>query len=350
MPDSHHNPNWESRWLVLRRCLAILRRLQRGPARKGELLAAVYEAEGAAAYGGATGAALDKRFEADKRRLRHELHTPVTYDKTAAGYVLGESGRPLLDLPDDDLSTLAFLADTFGSDSPRATDVQQLIDRLASWLPAERRQALRRTVGDWPKPDLRLRDKEEIPLNVWNAVHAAWRRAQEIAFDYRTGDEDAIHVRWHHVQPWDVEFTDRGHYRLLGFCLSCDGPDGPLEPRDYRHYRLSRIVSGSVRVLPRKLPPVRPRGHPRRVVFELSPTIARFGVSARKEMIGEPSTAPAADGWTRVEGQTLDVFELARNLLYYGDHCRVLGGPELLEEVRGLVRGLAALYGVDDVR
>ena len=350
MPDSHHNPNWESRWLVLRRCLAILRRLQRGPARKGELLAAVYEAEGAAAYGGATGAALDKRFEADKRRLRHELHTPVTYDKTAAGYVLGERGRPLLDLPDDDLSTLAFLADTFGSDSPRATDVQQLIDRLASWLPAERRQALRRTVGDWPKPDLRLRDKEEIPLNVWNAVHAAWRRAQEIAFDYRTGDEDAIHVRWHHVQPWDVEFTDRGHYRLLGFCLSCDGPDGPLEPRDYRHYRLSRIVSGSVRVLPRKLPPVRPRGHPRRVVFELSPTIARFGVSARKEMIGEPSTAAAADGWTRVEGQTLDVFELARNLLYYGDHCRVLGGPELLEEVRGLVRGLAALYGVDDVR
>ena len=61
-------------------------------------------------------------------------------------------------------------------------------------------------------------------------------------------------------------------------------------------------------------------------------------------MLGEPSIALAADGWTRVEGQTRDVFELARNLLYYGDHCRVLGGPELEEEVRGLVRGLAAIY------
>jgi hypothetical protein len=45
-----------------------------------------------------------------------------------------------------------------------------------------------------------------------------------------------------------------------------------------------------------------------------------------------------------VEGRTLDVFDLARNLLYYGPHCRVLGGPELLAEIRGLVRGLGELY------
>ena len=97
-------------------------------------------------------------------------------------------------------------------------------------------------------------------------------------------------------------------------------------------------------MLPRQLPPIRPHGRPRRVVFELSPTIARFGVSARKELLGEPAVTTAADGWTRIEGQTRDVFELARNLLYYGDHCRVLGGAELLEEVKGVVKGLAALY------
>jgi len=350
MPDNRLNPNWESRWLVLRRCLAIVHRLQRGPTRKNELLSAVYAAEGPLAYGNATGRALDKRFEADKRRLREELHAPIYYDKAAGGYVLGVCDRPLLDLPNEDLSALRFLADTFQADTPHGEEVQRLIDRLASWLPDDRRSFLRRAAGKRPAPDLRQRDSEPIGENVWDKVLTAWQHGQELAFNYRTGHGEALQIRHHHVQPWDVEFTDRGHYRLLGYCLSCDGPDGPLEPRDYRHYRLSRIVSGSVRVLPRKLPPVRPRGHPRRVVFELSPTIARFGVSARKELLGEPSTSPAAGGWTRVEGQTLDVFELARNLLYYGDHCHVLGGPELVEEVRGLVSGLAALYGVDDAR
>ena len=54
---------------VLRRCLAMLRRLQRGPATKRELIETVLTAVDGEAYGGATGRALDKRFEGDKRRL-----------------------------------------------------------------------------------------------------------------------------------------------------------------------------------------------------------------------------------------------------------------------------------------
>lgn len=342
MPHNHPIPNTESHWLVMRRCLALVRRLQRGPARRDELLAAVYAAEGPDAYGGVTGATLAKRFEADKRRLRQELHAPIVYDNMAGGYVLGACGRPLLDLPDDDLGALRFLADTFQADTPHAEEVQRLIDRLANWLPDDRRASLRHA-GKRPTPDVRQRDNEPIAADVWDKVLAAWQNRQELIFDYRTGHEAVVRRR-HHVQPWDVVFTDRGHYRLLGFCLSCEGPEGHTEPRDYRHYRLSRIVSGSVQVLPRQLPPIRPHGRPRRVVFELSPTIARFGVSARKELLGEPAVTTAADGWTRIEGQTRDVFELARNLLYYGDHCRVLGGAELLEEVKGVVKGLAALY------
>ena len=52
----------------------------------------------------------------------------------------------------------------------------------------------------------------------------------------------------------------------------------------------------------------------------------------------------AAGGWVRVEGRTLDVFDLARNLLYYGANCRVLGGPELLAEMRTLARELGEIY------
>lgn len=46
----------------------------------------------------------------------------------------------------------------------------------------------------------------------------------------------------------------------------------------------------------------------------------------------------------RVEGHTGDIFRLARSLLYYGPGCRVLGGPELLAEVRGLVSKMADYY------
>lgn len=322
----------------------MVRRLQQGPARKEELLAAVYAGEGREAYGMTDGKALGKRFEADKRRMREHLGVDIRYDAAAGGYVIDRLDAPLLNLPDDDLLTLAWLADTFTADGPRADEVQRLLDRLADWLPEERRRLVSRAAGTFPTPDVRLRDSEPIAPDVWAAVTEACNSRRELIFDYRTSEEDGVRLRQHHVQPWDLDFTDRGHYRLLGYCLWCDGADGPIEPRDYRHYRLSRIVAGSARVLPRVLPPIRPRGRPRLVLFEMSPRIARFGISARRELLGEPAITPAAGGWVRVAGQTLDVFDLARNLLYYGGHCRVLGGPELLAEMQGLAKALGEIY------
>jgi predicted DNA-binding transcriptional regulator YafY len=344
MTSKHQHGKSESRWLSVRRCLAIVRRLQQGPAHKKDLLAAVFTSEGKEAYGLTDGIALTKRFEADKRRLRDHLGIDLRYDAAASGYVIAETAIPLLNLPDDDLATIAWLSDTFQSDSPHTNNVHRFIDRIVNWLPNDRQKQLEHMSGTLPAADLRLRDDEPIPGDVWKAVLAAYRAKQELTFDYQTSGDDEVKIRQHHVQPWRVELTDRGHWRLQGYCLFCDSAAGPQEPRDYRHYRLSRIVSGSVRVLPRKLPPIRPVGKPRRVVFEMSPRIARFGVSARRELIDEPQITPMANGWVRVEGRTLDVFDLARNLLYYGGNCRVLGGPELLAEMRGLVDDLAALY------
>lgn len=334
----------ESSWLAARRCLAILRRLQQEPAKKQALLTAVYAAEGHEAYGFATGAALDKRFERDKYRLREYLRVSIRYNRPAGGYVIEQAERPLLNLPDEDIATLALLADTFQADSPHAADVHQLIERLTSWLPEERQGLFKRAAGQQPTADLRLRDSEEIAADVWEAVVEAWQAKQELRFDYRSSQHEDGVLREHHVQPWDLDFTDRGHWRLRGYCLFNDGPYGPWCPNDYIPYRLSRIVAGSAKMLPRKLPGVRPRGKPRLVVFELSPQIARFGVSVRKEMSGEPKVQEMDGGWARVEGQTLDVFELARNLLYYGSNCRVLGGRELLDEMRELVSSLAEIY------
>ncbi len=332
----------ESPWLAARRCLAILNRLLQGPAKKEALLAAVYAAEGADAYGGKTGKLLDKRFGEDKKRLRERLGVDVRYDKGAGGYVIAGWERPLLNLPDADIETLAFLADTFQPDSPHVQEVHQLIDRLIGWMPTKRQKLFRQQAGQLPTPELRLRDKEEITPDVWETVLEAVNARQEIMFDYLSSSHSDQLPRQHHVQPWELRFTERGHYQLQGFCLFNDGPNGAWYPSRYFNYRLSRMRD--VEILPRKLPGVRPGGRPYLVIFELSPAIARFGVSQRSELIGEPVVLEMDEGWVRVEGTTHDIFYLARNLLYYGPNCHVLGGPELLREMRGLAAGLAEVY------
>lgn len=330
----------ESYWHVARRCLAVINRLQQGPATKEELLSSIYRIEDAHA----SQSALSTRFDNDKSRLWQKFQVRIRYDKLVKGYVLVEWERPLLNLSDDDLATLAFLSETFQSDAPRGLEVAQLIDRLVSWLPEERQKRFRRASGQQATVDLRLRDSEPIAMDVWEAVHKAWQAKQELSFDYHSSQHDDGLPRQHHVQPWDLTFTERGHWRLRGYCLFNDGPNGPWHPNQYIHYRLSRIAPGSAKVLPRKLPPIRPHGRPFQVIFELASQIARFGVSQRQELIGSPTLLEMDEGWVRVTGKTHDVFDLARNLLYYGRYCRVLGGPELLEEMRRLAQELGEIY------
>lgn len=340
MTENRGRGSSESPWLVARRCLAVINRLQQGVATKDELITAVYQAFDPEA----NLEILHTRFEKDKKRLKDLLFVPIHYDKSLKGYVIGEWERPLLNLPDDHIETLAYLSDTFQENSPHAPEVHQLIDQLIDWLPPARQKLFKRLSGQLPTADLRLRDSEEIAPDVWEAVLEAWQAKQEITFDYRSSQHEDGILRQHRIQPWDLYFTDRGHWHVRGYCLFNGGPNGPWNPHDYINYRLSRIVTGSVEILSRKLPGVRPNGRLHDVIFELAPAVARFGVSQRKELIDEPIILPLDDGWVRVEGKTYDVFNLARNLLYYGKNCRVLGGQDLLAEMRKLAAELAEIY------
>jgi predicted DNA-binding transcriptional regulator YafY len=314
--------------------------LQQGWATKQDLLKDIYAAEDTSE----APAAMAKRFEHDKRRLHQRLGVQVRYDKRVGGYILADWERPLLNLPDAEIETLAFLADTFQPDSPHAADVQRLIDTLVGWLSPERQEAYRRASGQLPDVELRLRDSAEIAPDVWETVLEAYNAKQQLAFDYLSSQHDDGIPRQHVVEPWYFYFSDRGHWRLRAYCLFNDGPHGPWHPNDYINYRVSRIAPDTAKILPTKLPPTPRLARPRRVIYELAPQIARFGVSHRPELLGAPKTMEMDEGWVRVEGETHDVFQLARNLLYYGANCRVLGGRELLREMRGLVEGLAEIY------
>lgn len=180
----------ESEWLVMRRCLAIVLRLQRGPASKAALLQAVYDCVGEDAYGSSEGDALSKRFDGDKRRLRQHLGIQVRYDAGARGYLLIEHEMPLLELGDSHLQTLAFLADTFATDTPHGRQVQELVDTLISWHSADRRLRFNRLRGLLPDVDLRLRDSEPIAADVWRAVTEAHNARRQLRFDYRSSRHD----------------------------------------------------------------------------------------------------------------------------------------------------------------
>jgi predicted DNA-binding transcriptional regulator YafY len=341
-----HSPSAkrESQWLVLRRCLAIVQRVQQGPATKQELLAAVYALEGEDAYGLVDDKTLSGKFEKDIARIRENLQVNVRYNRKLGGYVIEELERPLLNLPDAQLETLAFLLETFRDGTPHAPEVQRLVNTLLPWLAPDRRRVALRARG-LLDVDLRQRDSDEIAPDVWTAVQEAYSARQQLEFDYLSGRYADGIPRHTIVEPWDLSFdTARGHYYLRAYCLWRDSPNGPSVPRAYRHYRVGRILAGSARVLPTKLPPTPRSARRYAVVYELAPEIARLGVSRQPGLAGEPQVEEGAESWTRITGQTEDLFLLSRNLLYYGPNCRVLGGPELLAEMRGLVKGLATIY------
>ena len=295
------------------------------------------------AYDDVQGENLDRRFEQDKRRLREGLGITVKY-VASLGYMLDEWEYPLLNLADEQLQTLAFLADTFQPTTPHAPEVQQLADTLLSWVGEDRQRVYSRARGILPDVDLRLRDQDDIAPDVWEAVQYAYYHRQQLSFDYLSSQQSDGIPRQHTVEPWNFYFSERGHYRLDGYCLFNDGPKGPWHPNRYFNYRLGSIVPGSAQVLPTKIHPTPRTQRPYAVIYELAPQIARFGVSRRGELLGEPTVMTLDEGWVRVEGETYDVFHLARNLLYYGGNCRVLGGTDLLKEMRQLVKNLGEIY------
>ena len=75
----------ESQWLVIRRCLAIICRAQRGPASREELIQAVLLQEGPTAYGEAEGEARQSLFENDLGRIQHGLRADIYFDRQVGG-------------------------------------------------------------------------------------------------------------------------------------------------------------------------------------------------------------------------------------------------------------------------
>lgn len=326
-----------SHWATQRR-LVLLVRLLRGPAGAEELLEAVRQALGSEAYADSPIRAL----EYDLHCLREEWGVELRYLRSQRRYCLGAPPFPLLDLPDEDLKTLAFLYHNFPLTAPHGNEVRALLDRLIGLLPQERRrQVLRlRTI---PELELEALDREEVSPDVWSAVEEAVVRRQQLAFLYRPARREAEALEHRHVvEPYEVEFQD-GHYYLEGYCLRTSAGSEERSNVGTLRYRLSRIVPGTAEVLPARIPPGRRPACTYNLRYLLGPEIARGGVTPR---FPETQVTLLPDGSAEVEARTSNLWRARQILLRYGEHCYVLEPEELVEMMRETVARMARRYGL----
>ena len=332
----------ESQWQVARRCLTIIRRVQRGPASWRDLVDAVLAQEGPEAYGGAEGEALHRRVANDLQRIRDRLEVELRFDRRAGGYTIRDAWLPLLDLPEDDLATIAFLEQTFDHGSPQHDEVHALLGRLRLYLGVERQAALERCRTAL-SVDLSRRDEQQISPVVWARLEKARLERRQVELAYLSPRYEDGCPRRHTVDPQDLRFdTAHGHYYLHAYCRCVAGPDGREQPCCYRSYRVDRILDATV--LPQKVSPVPPPVPCYAVEYELAPQVARLGVTRHPWMEVE-AVERRGDGSALVRGHTDSLFWAVRGLLHYGPTCRVVGGPEMVGEMRGIVEEMGGMYG-----
>lgn len=331
----------ESHWLVIRRCLAIVRRLVRGPASGKELIRFVRDQVEPEAYGLDPGKAR-WAFKHDRHYLRKELGVAWNYDPAAGQYVLLSLGKlAVLDLSDELLAALNVLYSTFEDYESPQVPVKPLLDFIVDLLPPDRQRDLAR-LAQVMRVEMRELDEGHIPGRVWQAVKRATDQHRQLAFNYYSPQQRDGLPRYRVVAPLELRFR-RGHWYLLCWELRWRSHLGSGERPTYRRFRLRYMADDDrLEVLPAKTA-VAHRRRPRYLVhYLLKPAVGRGDISRHFE---EMTVERQPDGSAVVKGFCDDEWAAVRTLLGYGENCVVLGGAELLALMRRRVQELAENYG-----
>lgn len=327
---THQGGLRESEWHVLRRCLQLLVRLQRSPTSSQELGEISRDGEALSS------AALQSRLRNDLKRLRENLGCEILFSRRAQTYTLDKVGVPLLDLPTDSVTGLAFLLSTFYEDAPMGKEVQALVSTIQRLLPYERLEDIRRE-RRLIALDLQPQDSDEIEEETWNIVQTACHTHRLLEFDYYSPSHEDGQPRHNLVEPVYTFFED-GHYYLRAFCRRVTGPKISWNRQEFVRYRMGRIRN------PQALPDVfvpreaRPRYE---LVYELSAQVARSGVTRH---FPDSIVTAHPDGSVLIHTKVEDLFLPLRTLLHYGPGCRVVGGEEAVTQMRMLTTAMYDLY------
>jgi len=335
----------ESDWLVIRRCLAMIRRAQHGPASREELIEAVRTAE-PEAYSQTTGSALHKRFHRDLGHIRDRLGVDLRADPRTGQYAIEALDRPLLELSPEALQALAWLEQTFGPGTPHEQAVQALLRQLRFYLPARRRAEIARQRTAYVLK-LGQQDDDALDPQVELKLQEALARRLQVEFDYTPNRPKSDPPARHVVDVFEPPRFEPslGHYYLYGWCHMIVRSESRTSPDHYITYRLGRIRN--VRPTGQKLPPSPPPAKKYQVQYHLSATVARHGVT-RRRWIDIDSIHTQPDDSAIVTGTSDNLFFALQELMHYRQHCRILGGPELLHKMRETVEKMAQNYQLNN--
>lgn len=185
--------------------------------------------------------------------------------------------------------------------------------------------------------------RQKIEPIVWQKVNHAISNRHVLRFDYLAPRHEKPEPRTHIVEPYDPVRYHQGHFELRAFCRYWSNPHG-WEKADagWIRYRLDRIQPDGLEVLPEILHLSQRQKRLVPVCYRISPDLARGGVSQHfEEMeVGQPDK----NGWVEVTGKTTDLFEAERVFLAYGQHCVVLGPPELVTKMKQAASEMAQFY------
>jgi len=316
----------------------------RGPVAKAALIAAVQQEMRGEGYVGDVSSALKHDLDA----LKDEYDCRIVFQRSTKCYVLQDLGElALLDLPDTCMEALAFLEASFpeGAAIPEHAYIRALLDRITLLLPSARQQQHRGRRGG---VSLQLAESsaDRIDASVLKTVKRARSLQQELEFDYRSNQEDGAIFR-HRVAPYEVFFRPEGHGYLDATLLQVTPRDPAAIIPAAIHYRLDRMVAGSLKILPNKLPAYRIQPATYTVRYWLHPNVAR-----RRDIAAHfPNTQIAYhdDGSAIVTASATNLWQARQTLLRYGSACKVLEPPELFELFRKAIREMAQLYELEIV-
>ncbi len=333
-----------SQWQVQRRCLAIIRRVQQGNATWESLAKAVTEQEGDEAYNQLEDEPLREAVSRDVKRIRDLLKINISYRRSEGIYEIqpDEENIALLDLPDSDLATMAWLEQIFPPNTPKHHDVSDFLKRLRLFLgPSRLTELARQQLG----LDLSQRDKNSLNPELLGRLQRAIDRRQQVEIEYDALRCEVGFLERHRLNIYEAPYFESGHYYVRGWghYLTYKGERETV--RNYRYFRLERIQA--LEVLPLTFPsePKPFKQYP--VSYQITADLARHGISYQR-WIAIKHTETSPDGSIIVHGRTISLFWAKQSLLRYGRKCTVLGGAELLAEMRKEVNGLAEIYLVSD--
>ena len=321
-----------STWLANKRRLTLLVLLHRRSYRYDELIAALDKVD-LFSYDHASEAAVIARrqryqFHSDLQALR-KLSCDIRCDRRTHHYIWHNSPFGLA-LNREQLTTFALLLTAFNETMMiHADEIKALLNFFIEQLPQEQQKRLQDHRFPFSIDLHETTDYHNADAHNIRHIEMAIERSQQLKFTYRSLKEGKEHTHVIEAQPLVFE---RGHVYLNGW--------SPEFGKALR-FRLDYILPGSAEMLPTRIAKSRPSPVSYVLRYQLSPVIARNGVS---QHFACQQVEMHSDGSATVTARIIDLFDARRTLLSYGENCTVLEPPALVEQMRKVAADFSKKY------